>query len=171
MTAPPKTLLSKLLKVSKTTPHLLASSKTVAGLPKDRRLKNWLSDAVLTAWSWTHSKQWRWLWSLGETFQHKCKEPLVIHKSRNSSKFSLIIWLSFNPNDAFLCWVSMQQRCNLSLCHGITLVSEVTLVVMSVEKGCDLQARTSVPLLAQSTPHLAFHLAHSSYIYVNISFV
>ncbi len=28
-----------------------------------RRLRSWLSGAVLTTWSWTRSKQWRWSWT------------------------------------------------------------------------------------------------------------
>ncbi len=33
----------------------------------DRRLRSWLSGAVLTIWSLTRSKQWRWSWTSGET--------------------------------------------------------------------------------------------------------
>ncbi len=41
------------------TPHLSASSRTVMSLLTDRRSRSWLSGAVLTTWSWTHSKQWK----------------------------------------------------------------------------------------------------------------
>ncbi len=36
-------------------------------LHTDRRWSSWLSGAVSTTWSWTRSKQWRWLWTSGET--------------------------------------------------------------------------------------------------------
>ncbi len=49
------------------TPQSSASSRTVTSLLTDRRLRSCLSGAVLTIWSWTHSKQWRWLWTSGET--------------------------------------------------------------------------------------------------------
>ncbi len=49
------------------TPHWSASSRTVTSLLTDRRLRSWLSGAVLTTWSLTHSKQWRWSWTSGET--------------------------------------------------------------------------------------------------------
>ncbi len=42
-----------------TTPHLSASFRMVTSLPTDRRLRSWLSGAVLTTWSLTRSKQWR----------------------------------------------------------------------------------------------------------------
>ncbi len=38
----------------------------VTSLLTDKRLKSWLSGAVLT-WSWTRSKQWRLSWTSGET--------------------------------------------------------------------------------------------------------
>ncbi len=50
-----------------TTPHRSASFRTVTSLPTDRRLRSWLSGAVLTIWSLTRSKQWRWSWTSGET--------------------------------------------------------------------------------------------------------
>ncbi len=50
-----------------TTTHWLASSSTVTSLLTDRRLRSWLSGAVLTTWSLTRSKLWRWLWTSGET--------------------------------------------------------------------------------------------------------
>ncbi len=40
----------------------------VTSLLTDRRLRSWLSGAVLT-WSWTRSKQWRWSWTSGENPQ------------------------------------------------------------------------------------------------------
>ncbi len=50
-----------------TTPHWSASFRTVTSLPTDRRLRSWLSGAVLTTWSLTRLKQWRWSWTSGET--------------------------------------------------------------------------------------------------------
>ncbi len=50
-----------------TTPHWSASFRTVTSLLTDRRLRSWLSRAVLTAWSLTRLKQWRWSWTSGET--------------------------------------------------------------------------------------------------------
>ncbi len=50
-----------------TTPHWSASSRTVTSLLRDRRLRSWLSGAVLTTRSWTRSKLWRWSWTSGET--------------------------------------------------------------------------------------------------------
>ncbi len=38
-----------------------------SSLHTDRRLRSWLSGAVLKTWSWTRSKQWRWPWTSGET--------------------------------------------------------------------------------------------------------
>ncbi len=43
-----------------TTPHWSASSRTETSLLTDRRLRSWLSGAVLTTWSLTCSKLWRW---------------------------------------------------------------------------------------------------------------
>ncbi len=48
------------------TPHWSASFRTVTNLLTDRRLRSWLSGAVLTTWSWTCSKQWRWSWTSGD---------------------------------------------------------------------------------------------------------
>ncbi len=39
----------------------------VTSLLTDRRLRSWLSGIVLTTWSWTRSKQWRWSWTSEET--------------------------------------------------------------------------------------------------------
>ncbi len=39
----------------------------VTSLLTDRRLRSWLSGAVLTTLSLTCSKQWRWSWTSGET--------------------------------------------------------------------------------------------------------
>ncbi len=50
-----------------TTPHWSASFRTVTSLLTDKRLRSWLSGAVLTTWSWTRSKLWRWSWTSGET--------------------------------------------------------------------------------------------------------
>ncbi len=49
------------------TPHWSASFRTVTSLLTDRRLRSWLSGAVLTTWSLTRSKKWRWSWTSGET--------------------------------------------------------------------------------------------------------
>ncbi len=49
-----------------TTPHWSASFRTVTSLLTDRRLRSWLFSAVLTTWSLTRSKQWRWSWTSGE---------------------------------------------------------------------------------------------------------
>ncbi len=49
------------------TPHSSASSRTVTSLLTDRRLRSWLSGAVVTTWSLTRSKLWRWSWTSGET--------------------------------------------------------------------------------------------------------
>ncbi len=47
----------------------------VTSLLTDRRLRSCLSGAVLTTWSWTPAKQWRWSWTSGET---PCSPPLTI---------------------------------------------------------------------------------------------
>ncbi len=49
------------------TPHWSASSRMVTSLLTDRRLRSWLSGAVLTTWSLIRSKLWRWSWTSGET--------------------------------------------------------------------------------------------------------
>ncbi len=51
------------ISILQTTPHW---SRTVTSLLTDRRLRSWLSGAVLTTWSLTRSKQWRWSWTSGE---------------------------------------------------------------------------------------------------------
>ncbi len=38
----------------------------VTSLLTNRRLRSWLSGAVLTTWSWTRLKQWKWSWTSGE---------------------------------------------------------------------------------------------------------
>ncbi len=48
----------------------------MTSLLTDRRLRSWLSGAVLTTWSWTCSKLWRWSWTSGET-----PPPLTIMNS------------------------------------------------------------------------------------------
>ncbi len=60
------------------TPHWSASFRTVTSLLTDRRLRSWLSGAVLTTWSLTCSKQWRWSWTSGET---PCSPQLTIMNS------------------------------------------------------------------------------------------
>ncbi len=53
-----------------------ADDTTVIGLIQDcdksadRRLRSWLSGAVLTTWSSTHLKLWRWSWTSGEMPLH-----------------------------------------------------------------------------------------------------
>ncbi len=64
-TAHLKTALSSSWRLQMTA-HRSASSRMVMGLLTDRRLRSWLSGAVLTTWSWTRSKQWRWSWTSGE---------------------------------------------------------------------------------------------------------
>ncbi len=49
------------------TPQSSASSRMVTSLLTDRRLRSCLFGAVLTTWSSTRSKQWRWSWTSGET--------------------------------------------------------------------------------------------------------
>ncbi len=49
----------------------------VTSLLTDRRLRSWLSGAVLTTWSWTCSKPWRWSWTSGET---PCSPPTHHHE-------------------------------------------------------------------------------------------
>ncbi len=66
MTAHLKTPLSSSWSL-KTTPHRSTSSRTVTSLLTDRRLRSWLSRAVLTTCSLTHSKLWRWPWTSGES--------------------------------------------------------------------------------------------------------
>ncbi len=53
-----------------TTPHWSASSRMVTSLLTDRRLRSWLSGAVLTTWSITRLKQWRWSWTSGDPPHH-----------------------------------------------------------------------------------------------------
>ncbi len=49
------------------------SFRTVTSLPTDKRLRSWLSGAVLT--TWTRSKLWRWSWTSGETPLHSPHSP------------------------------------------------------------------------------------------------
>ncbi len=49
-----------------TTPHWSTSFRMVTSLLTDRRLRSWLPGAVLTTWSITCSKLWRWSWTSGE---------------------------------------------------------------------------------------------------------
>ncbi len=49
-----------------TSQHQSASFMVVNSLLTDRRLRSRLSDAVLTTWSLTRSKQWRWPWTSGD---------------------------------------------------------------------------------------------------------
>ncbi len=59
------------------TPQSSASSRMVTSLLTDRRLRSWLFGAVLTTWSSTRSKQWRWSWTSGET---PCSPPTHHHE-------------------------------------------------------------------------------------------
>ncbi len=47
-------------------PQASASFKMVTSLLTDRRLRSWISGAVLTFWSWTCLKLWRSSWTSGE---------------------------------------------------------------------------------------------------------
>ncbi len=49
------------------TSHWSALFRTMNSLRTDRRLRSWLSEAVLPTCSLTRSKLWRWLWTSGET--------------------------------------------------------------------------------------------------------
>ncbi len=69
---------------------LMKSSRTVTSLLTDRKLRSWLSGAVLTTWSLTRSKQWRWLWTLGET-------PLF---SPHSPSWTAL-WLQWSHSDSW----------------------------------------------------------------------
>ncbi len=73
-----------------TTPHWSASSRTVTSLLTDRRLRSWLSGAVLTTWSLTRSKLWRWSWTSGET-------PLL---SPHSPSWTTL-WLQWSHSDSW----------------------------------------------------------------------
>ncbi len=73
-----------------TTPHWSASSRTVTSLLTDRRLRSWLSGAVLTTWSLTRSKLWRWSWTSGET-------PLL---SPHSPSWTAL-WLQWSHSDSW----------------------------------------------------------------------
>ncbi len=69
MIAPLKTPLSSSW-IPQTTLQSSFSSRMATSLLKqtpDKRLSSWLSGAVLTTWSSTRSKQWRWSWTSGET--------------------------------------------------------------------------------------------------------
>ncbi len=70
------------------TPHWSASFRMVTSLLTDRRLRSFLSGAVLTAWSLTRSKQWRWLWTSGES-------PLL---SPHSPSWTAL-WLQWSHSD------------------------------------------------------------------------
>ncbi len=58
-------------------PKSSASFRTVTSLLTDRRLRSWLSGAVLTTWSLTCSKLWRWAGTSGET---PCSPPTHNHE-------------------------------------------------------------------------------------------
>ncbi len=95
MTAHLKTPLSSSWSLQ-TTPHWSASSRTVTSLLTDRRLRSWLPGAVLTTWSLTRSKLWRWLWTSGET-------PLLCPHSPSWTA----LWLQWSHSDS---WVPPSPR-------------------------------------------------------------
>ncbi len=113
-TAHLKTLLSSSWSLQ-TTPLWSASFRTVMSLLTDRKLRSWLSGAVLTTWSLTHSKQWRWSWTSGETpllspfYHHEqyCNCSGVIQVIRQLRKFNLPqeLLLQFYSSiiESFLC--------------------------------------------------------------------
>ncbi len=61
------------------TPQASASFRTVTRWITDRRLRSWLSGAVLTTWSWRRSNLWRWSWTSGET-PLPCSPPTHHHE-------------------------------------------------------------------------------------------
>ncbi len=60
------------------TPHWSASFWTVTSLLTDRRLRSWLSGAVLTPWSLTRSKLWRWSWTSYSLTGHFIRYTLLV---------------------------------------------------------------------------------------------
>ncbi len=72
------------------TPHWSASFRTVTSLLTDRRLRSWLSGAILITWSLRRSKQWRWSWTSGET-------PLL---SPHSPSWTAL-WLQWSHSDSW----------------------------------------------------------------------
>ncbi len=56
----------KLLKFADDTTMIRPHSGLVTSLLTDRRLRSWLSGAVLTTWSLIRSKQWKWSWRFQE---------------------------------------------------------------------------------------------------------
>ncbi len=70
--------------------HWSASSRTVTNLLTDRRLRSCLSGAVLTTWSLTRSKQWRWSRTSGEI-------PLL---SPHSPSW-IVLWLQWSHSDSW----------------------------------------------------------------------
>ncbi len=71
-------------------------SQMVTSLLTDRRLRSWLSGAVLTTWSLTRSKLWRWSWTSGET-------PLL---SPHSPSWTAL-WLQWSHSDS---WAASSLR-------------------------------------------------------------
>ncbi len=71
----------KLLKFADDTTS--ASFRMVTSLLTDRRLRSWLSGAVLTTWSWTRSKQWRWSWTTGEPPPPAPRSPPTYHHEQH----------------------------------------------------------------------------------------
>ncbi len=72
-----------------TTPHWSASFRMVTSLLTDRRLRSWLSGAVLTTWSWTRTKPWRWSWTSGGTPCRTSTSNAVKAELLKSSKIQL----------------------------------------------------------------------------------
>ncbi len=72
----------------------------VTSLLTDRRLRSWLSGAVLTTLSLTCSKQWRWSWTSGETpllspthhHEKYCDLSGVIHIPRRTTISQDLKW-------------------------------------------------------------------------------
>ncbi len=115
-----------------TTPHWSASFRTATSLLTDRRLRSWLSGAVLTTWSLTHSKQWRWSWTSGETPLHSPHSPSWTAHSGSWAPPSLRTWsgtITYTPLlkrpsrccTSFASWGSL--TCHRSCWYSSTLPS------------------------------------------------
>ncbi len=90
------------------TPHWSVSFRTATSQLTDRRLKSWLSGAVLTTWSSTRSKQWRWSWIPGaaETILlcHHWISPL--HINNCLVRLSNQIWPQKTTEGGPDCWAN-----------------------------------------------------------------
>ncbi len=76
--------------VKKSSLLALASIRMVTSLLTDRRLRSCLSGAVLTTWSLTRSKPWRWSWTSGEP---PCSPP--------HSPSWTALWLQWSHSDSW----------------------------------------------------------------------